>query len=344
VIKVDKHISELLYEHDCVIVPELGGFLASYASSEIHPVQHTFSPPSKKVAFNALLKQNDGLLASYVAQTESFTYNKALKEIEGYVENCMQHISKGNKFTIERVGTLFKNVEGNLQFEPTKNANYLKDSFGLVSIQFLPIEQLQQQESRKKVLRKSVELPKAKTTKVSRKKVFNTVLIGTLAIWICFNAYIIISPSQVSVSSLSPVPESAKVEPPVKTESVVTESKTPEKNILPAESTITETAATSAETSTETKVAVPEVKQQAVPQQATSGNKYFLIGGAFRSAENAVKFSDGLKADGFIDAHILNEKLPLKMVCYSGFSTMEEARAEKTRLKSMQKDAWIYRD
>ncbi|MGZ6416715.1 MAG: HU domain-containing protein, partial [Bacteroidia bacterium] len=25
--KVDKHISELLYEHDCVIVPDFGGFV-----------------------------------------------------------------------------------------------------------------------------------------------------------------------------------------------------------------------------------------------------------------------------------------------------------------------------
>ena len=57
--KIDKHINELLYNHDCVIVPEFGGFVTNYASAKIHPVQHTFTPPSKNIVFNKNLKNND---------------------------------------------------------------------------------------------------------------------------------------------------------------------------------------------------------------------------------------------------------------------------------------------
>jgi cell division protein FtsN len=342
VIKVDRHISELLFEHDCVIVPELGGFLASYVPSEVHPVQHTFSPPSKKIAFNGLLKQNDGLLASYVAQTESFTYNKAMKEIEGYVEDCHQQLSKGNKFTIELVGTLYRNSEGSLQFEPSKNVNRLKDSFGLVSIQFFPVEQLKNQKESRKGLRESIELPKVKTVKISRKKIVNTMLIAAGAVWFCFNVYVI-SPSRFSVGSLSPVPESVKVESPVKTDPIVAESKKPENNSASTEPAAAETRQP-AETSIEAKAVVPETRKQAIPEVNISDNKFFLIGGAFRSEENAEKFSEALKGEGFTDAHILNKPAQLKMVCYSGFATLEAAQAERSRLKSMQKDAWIYRD
>ena len=50
--KVEKHISELLYDHDCVIIPELGGFVGNYTPAQIHPVRHTFTPPFKNIIFN----------------------------------------------------------------------------------------------------------------------------------------------------------------------------------------------------------------------------------------------------------------------------------------------------
>ena len=75
--KVDKHISELLYQHDCVIVPEFGGFVANYCSAKIHPTQHTFTPPSKSIVFNSNLKNNDGLLANHIALAENTNYPEA---------------------------------------------------------------------------------------------------------------------------------------------------------------------------------------------------------------------------------------------------------------------------
>ena len=341
-IKIDKHISELLYEHDCVIVPELGGFLASYSPSAIHPVQHTFSAPSKKIAFNAFLRQNDGLLASHVSQSESFTYNQALKEIEGYVDHCRQQISGGNKFIIEKVGTLHKDVEGNLQFEPFKNVNYLKNSFGLVSIQFLPIEQISANQRTplidrpKKNDSKSVRevfalRPSKAPIKYSWKKIRNTVLIAGAVVWFCFNVYMVVTPSQFSFSSLSPVPESAKVETPV--------IKVPEKTI----STPPVVVSHAPEVPKEEKTVVPETTTQPVVTEKTSENNFFVIGGAFRSEENATKFSETLKAEGFNSARILNPGASLKMVCYAGFPTLADAHTELSRLKSMQKEAWIYR-
>ena len=133
--KIDKHISDLLYDHDCVIVPQLGGFVANYASAKIHPTQHTFTPPSKNIVFNTNLKNNDGLLANHITQADNTAYPEALKYIHHFVDTTNAQLKKGEKVVIGDVGKLFLDVERNIQFEPDANSNHLLDAFGLASFQ-----------------------------------------------------------------------------------------------------------------------------------------------------------------------------------------------------------------
>ena len=42
-ITLAKHIELLLLEHDCVIVPSLGGFIANHADAQYSGEQETFS-------------------------------------------------------------------------------------------------------------------------------------------------------------------------------------------------------------------------------------------------------------------------------------------------------------
>ena len=37
-LRLDSHISYLLHEHDCVILPAFGGFVANYHSAKIDPI------------------------------------------------------------------------------------------------------------------------------------------------------------------------------------------------------------------------------------------------------------------------------------------------------------------
>ncbi|MDQ3046503.1 MAG: SPOR domain-containing protein [Bacteroidota bacterium] len=128
--KVENHISELLYDHDCVIVPELGGFVANYAPAKIHPVQHSFIPPSKNIVFNKNLKNNDGLLANYISTKENSPYPEALKHISQFVKTTNDELKSGKKVMIPEVGELYFDIERNIQFEPS-TTNFLRDAFGL---------------------------------------------------------------------------------------------------------------------------------------------------------------------------------------------------------------------
>jgi len=76
------YISELLYENDCVIIPGFGGFVGNYSSAKIHPVNHTFYPPSKNILFNSKLTSDDGLLLHSVSIGENISYAEARSKTE----------------------------------------------------------------------------------------------------------------------------------------------------------------------------------------------------------------------------------------------------------------------
>lgn len=136
---ISSYINELLFEHDCVIVPGFGGFICNYQPAEIHPILHTISPPAKKVAFNRNLQANDGLLVNYIALAEDMSYDSAYELVQTWVSATSYMLAKNKELLLSNIGTLQNNHENNLQFEPTGDINYLKSSFGLKTITAEPV-------------------------------------------------------------------------------------------------------------------------------------------------------------------------------------------------------------
>ncbi len=137
---VEKYIRSLLYEHDCVVIPDFGGFIAHYSSASVHPIRHTFVPPSKEIAFNEMLKLNDGMLISYIASGEGISRDEAAKKVRDFADSVRDDIRRHQKYVFEEIGTLTLNFEQKLQFEPFKHINYLSESFGLPELIHKPID------------------------------------------------------------------------------------------------------------------------------------------------------------------------------------------------------------
>ena len=133
-VRPDQYICELLFTNDCVIIPGLGGFVSNTRSTFLNPSQHTFTPPSKKIAFNSSLRTNDGLLAHYISQEENITYHEATAIISTYVDDVFRKLALGEQIRVDEVGTLSMDLERHLQFEPEPNANYLLSSFGMTAL------------------------------------------------------------------------------------------------------------------------------------------------------------------------------------------------------------------
>jgi hypothetical protein len=137
---IEHYISDLLYEHDCVIIPGLGGFIGNQTPARINPVHHTFSPPGKTLLFNINLKQNDGLLANRIALGKKIPYEEAMELIRSFVSHSNSLLRDGKKIKLDDIGTIYNDSRGTLQFDQDKNVNYLPESYGLTSFISLPVQ------------------------------------------------------------------------------------------------------------------------------------------------------------------------------------------------------------
>ncbi|MBL30310.1 MAG: hypothetical protein CMC81_03590 [Flavobacteriaceae bacterium] len=65
---LEKYIEELLYDYECVTIPDFGAFLTRSFGFEVNKITGKFTPPRKELTFNSLLTSNDGVLINYFAK------------------------------------------------------------------------------------------------------------------------------------------------------------------------------------------------------------------------------------------------------------------------------------
>ena len=132
-----KEIYDLLYNNDCVIVPDFGAFVLKSHSAYIK--DDTFYPPKKVVSFNAMLDENDGLLVKHLSTSRNISYKKALKIINDETQSLKNELSVDKKIKIDPIGYIELSSEGNLVFYPKESINFESNSFGLSSFSKQPI-------------------------------------------------------------------------------------------------------------------------------------------------------------------------------------------------------------
>lgn len=162
---VEQLIGDLLLQHNCVIVPSFGGFVAQRTSAKIDSAKGVIIPPKKSVLFNKQLINNDGLLIAALSQANSIPYSEAAEEVQAHINEWEARLQMGGRITIDRVGNLFYDQERNLCFEQDRFYNLLLESFGLSSVHFVSVADAQAQESHQAILHvvKAVEIEQKHT-------------------------------------------------------------------------------------------------------------------------------------------------------------------------------------
>jgi hypothetical protein len=127
-------ISELLYKHNCVIIPDFGGFITNYKPSGFEESKHLISPSCKKVAFNQSLVENDGLLVNLWAQSKQISYSEALDEVLQFSKYLKNKIETNKSFDFKNIGSFYLNTEGRIIFVPYQGLNFLESSYGLFPV------------------------------------------------------------------------------------------------------------------------------------------------------------------------------------------------------------------
>lgn len=177
-------IQQLLFSHNCVIVPGFGAFIGNYASAEIYLKEKKIMPPYKSIAFNRTLQNNDGILINAVAQLFNISYTEAESKVAEFAADCNNTLLQHGSLIFKNIGRLVADEQKNIRFQPYQSVNYLPQSYGLTTLTIEPIQRLKDeakaiQESNPQISDKHQILGTSK--KRSNKKVWSYGIAAVLA-------------------------------------------------------------------------------------------------------------------------------------------------------------------
>lgn len=309
---IETYISDLLYRYDCVIIPEFGAFLTKRISAKIDERSHTFFPPKKVISFNEQLQHNDGLLASYIADTEKISYEVAVQKISKKVRSIQSFLTEGETLCFSTIGDLVLNSDGKLVFEPAHNSNYLTEAFGLTEFKSSNVNRetyRQQVESLEDVIPISITPERRTTTKSSTRPYLKYAAVALIALTIGGIAVSNFYNDKVEThNQLAQEAANAKLDAKLQEATFVIESPLP-----PA--------------------TLKVEKQQ---------GKYHIIAGAFRIEENSDKKVEQLQELGFKARKIGVNKYGLHEVVFSSYENSNDALIALREIRQKHnKDAWL---
>lgn len=159
-ISLSKHIEILLLDHDCVIVPGLGGFIANQAPARIDDNDsHNMLPPYRTIGFNRELSVNDGLLVQSYMQAYDAAYPEALLQMEKDINKMLVQLDTIGNYTLDGIGTLSKNIDGSLAFTAFEAGILTPSLYGLYSIVVKTLEEAHKEKKIKESLKQISLLP-----------------------------------------------------------------------------------------------------------------------------------------------------------------------------------------
>ncbi|WP_417884657.1 SPOR domain-containing protein [Zunongwangia sp.] len=302
-----KHIQDLLYRYECVIVPGFGAFLSQREAAVINNETNTLLPPKKTISFNRQLLKNDGLLANYITEVERVSYSTALTIIADFVHQIEVSLKTERKADLENIGQFSISEEDTLQFEPYNTVNYLTDAFGLANVQATKIAPKVSEEiaipshaSKEKELVSFV--PK------NRSRIYKYAAVGVVAVGLSGILGLNFYSNTIQEHNIAEQQEAeTQLQQQIQEATFVID------NPLPA---ITFT-----------------VEKQ-------PGN-FHVVAGAFRMEENAEKKVAELKKEGYKARLIGQNKYGLHQVVYSSHKTRRDATNALIRIKKTNKAAWL---
>jgi len=347
--KIDKYISELLFQYDCVIVPDLGGFIANYKPATIQPIQNTFNPPSKGISFNKNLSNNDGLLANHIVQVEQINYTDACKRIEEYVTNVNLDLKLKKKAILSEIGELFLDVENRLQFQPAISTNYLLDSYGLTSFQKFPIKRISIEERVSKEFKdRTAQVAIVGEPKKSKKWLVAaaiTIPLVAFALWVPTQVDLSADLNYANLNPFTPDVKSVYKKSLEKTDFIPVRENDVKGKINSASADVNFLEVVFSENEKPLLVKLNEKPISTATDStyvATQEIKlnYHIIGGCFSEKKNAKKMVRSLKRKGFT-AWIIGKRKGLWAVSYTSFSTRKEAVDMLAVAQEHNSKAWI---
>ncbi len=319
-------LEHLLYEHECVIIPQLGGFVVNAKDFTFNEQEGKIYPKKKYVAFNEKLKTDDRLLSTEWAKNKAISLKEASLEIAELSKRLKSELTSSGTVQLGVLGTFTLNQENRISFSPNPDFNADLSVFGLFPV---GLGQIPARVEKKPVLIPAItteDLPEISSTGHQPVKLTKSVYVYALLAFLIggLGAFFLTAPAtNQSQSSLNPIKIEKKVDvAPVKTVAPAVVDTLPVKTI---------------EAPVIAPVNTPEIKDEDV---------IYLVAASFQSLKQAEKGLKEFKSRGFDQAEIIlkNEQTKFYRISLGTEHSMDAGYAKASELKAEKKvDIWVYK-
>lgn len=345
------HIDYLIQKHNCVIIPDFGGFVLSHEGASFG-VDGSVLPPKITVGFNSELMYNDGLLAESYMSVYSLSYDVACKRIAESVRRLNTILSMGHPVQIGRLGKLSIDKSNKLIFLPNPNLSiFHPETFGLSAVNMRRLSDI------------ASDKAKTKRTSIYRRVLAGAGTAAAAAILFFMVSTPISEDNTIQKSSLfTDLVSSHQMESPTRPTAEVMEnipvSNENDSQLLISEVVKTDETISVADSHKKILLETPKVveKEKVVavkppvetnPKAKTVGSKkFFVIISSTNSTNSAQKLVDQFVAEGLVNSKVLESNDNGRVRVYAdAFETRDEAEKYLLSIKKDKPqfhDAWLY--
>ena len=379
-IELARHIEILLLENDCVIVPELGGFIAHYQPAYYAESDNLYFPPMRTIGFNPQLTMNDGLLVQSYMQVHHTDFPDATRMIEKEVEELKDTLYKDGYVQLYGIGDLHYTIHNSYEFRPNEEGILSPHLYGFSSLSISPLAEKSSITSSTKELVLKPQKERA-AIRFNRRWLGNAVAIAAAVILFFFlsvpvaNTYVdngnyaslgtdglfeairsqslattLVIPQQpktVQGTKTSGTPQQQVGHKSLKPVVVKVEKVGSPKTETPKQDTGKETPKTEKPVAGKTTPATATASPASAPAQnkaeaATAKPKYFIIVSSLATAADAQQTLKEYKQKGFKEASIIEGSGRYRLAL-CGFADKNTAYKKMNELKKDEafKNAWL---
>lgn len=314
-------IEYLLLNHDCVVVPGMGAFIAQHQEARIDADEEVMLPPYRLVRFNTAIQQEDGVLRNAVQQIYGLSPFEADRKIGLWMSELQQMLEDCGTADFGCIG-IFTEEAGQMSFTSaeagiTTPLFYALDAFHL---QEIPQE--------KTAATPMVQATKQEITIRIKRSVANYVAAACVAV-VLF------------LSFSTPVRN---------TDAITFKQKSSTEFFLPAHlldipqpKKVPETPASKAVIST-AKSSIPSKPAAHTPESKPIDAGYCIVIASAIPSSNARQYVEILQSQGHKTARVL-EKGKVTRVVLGAYETREEAQKAARKLRNQSEEfeqAWVY--
>ncbi len=313
-------LEHLLYEHECVIIPNFGGFVVNAQGFSFNEKEGKIHPKKKFVAFNEKLKTDDRFLSTEWAKKKSIPQKEAAVEIANISKELKSLLISQGVLTIGVLGSFTLIQENRISFSPNPDFNADLAVFGLFPVGLGYTSVIKEKKPELIAAPIAEDLPEITPEEIKPVQLSRSIYVYAFIAFILggLGAFFLTAPpTNQSQSSLNPI----KIE----------------KKVIPVAAVVVPLA------DTIKTLPAPVVVEK---EKLVQAEVIYLVASSFQSLTQAEKGLKELKSRGFEQAEIIlkNEKTKFYRISLGSESSMDAGYAKAAELKESKKiDIWVYK-